>query len=76
MVACCRVGDTKCSSVYVGLFEGDTSIIVWPQVEQQGGNTSLSINRILDYRFTEHDRAHQNKTKFPPRSVSPTRKLT
>ena len=25
-----------------------TSIIVWPQVKQQGGNTALPINRKLD----------------------------
>ena len=47
-----------------------TSTIVWPQVKQQGGNTALPINRKLDYRFTEHGPAHQNKTQFPPQSVS------
>ena len=52
-----------------------TSTIVWSQVEQQGGNTALPINRKLDYRFTEHGPAHQNKTQFPSQSVSPIRKL-
>ena len=52
-----------------------TSTIVWSQVKQQGGNTALPINRKLDYRFTEHGPAHQNKTQFPPQSVSPIRKL-
>ena len=49
-----------------------TSTIVWSQVKQQGGNTALPINRKLDYRFTEHCPAHQNKTQFPPQSVSPS----
>ena len=52
-----------------------TSTIVWPQVKQQRENTALPINRKLDERFTEHGPAHQNKTQFPPRSVSPIRKL-
>ena len=49
-----------------------TSTIVWPQVKQQGGNTAPTINRKLDKRFIEHSPAHQNKTQFPPQSVSPT----
>ena len=49
-----------------------TSTIVWPQVKQQGGNTAPAINRKLDKRFIEHSPAHQNKTQFPPQSVSPT----
>ena len=52
-----------------------TSTIVWSQVKQQGGNTAQPINRKLDYRFTEHGPTHQNKTQFPPQSVSPIRKL-
>ena len=37
VLACCRVGDTECSSAYTGPFEGGTiifitSTIVWPQV--------------------------------------------
>ena len=52
-----------------------TSIIVWAQVKQQGANTVLPINRKLDYRFTEHGPAHQDKTQFPPQSVSPIKKL-
>ena len=52
-----------------------TSTIVWPQVKQQGGNTAPPINRKLNERFTEHGPAHQNKTQFPPQSVSPIRKL-
>ena len=49
--------------------------IVSPQAKQQGENTAPSINRELDLRFTEHGSAHQNKTQFPPQSVSPIRKL-
>ena len=52
-----------------------TSTIVWPQVQQQGGNTALPINRKLDYRFLEHGLTYQNKTQFPPQSVSPASKL-
>ena len=35
----------------------------------------LPINRKLDSRFTEHASTHQNKTQFPPQSVSPIRKF-
>ena len=52
-----------------------TSTIVWHQVKQQSGNTALPIDRKLDCRFTEHGPTHQNKTQFPPQSVSPIRKL-
>ena len=37
--------------------------------------TAPPINRKLDWRFTEHGPTHQNKTQFPPQSVSPIRKL-
>ena len=52
-LACCRVGDTQCSSACLGPFEGVTikfitSTIVWPQVRQQEGNTASPINRNLD----------------------------
>ena len=52
-----------------------TSAIVWPQVKQQGGNTTAGINRKLDYRFTEHVPTHQNKNQFPLQSVFPIRKF-
>ena len=52
-----------------------TSNIVWSQVRHQGGNTAMSINRKLDYRFTEKGSAHQNKTQFPPQSDSLIRKF-
>ena len=39
-----------------------TSTIVWPQVKQQGGNRENWIK--------EHGPTHQNKTQFPPQSVS------
>ena len=52
-----------------------TSIIVWPQVKQQRGNTAQPINRKLNLRFTEHGPTHQNKTQFPPQSVYPIRML-
>ena len=51
------------------------STIVWSQVKQQGRKTAQSINRKLDYGFTEHGPAHQNKTQISPQSVSPIRKL-
>ena len=43
-----------------------TSTIVWSQVKQQGGNTTLPIDRKLDSRFTEHGPAHENKTRVSP----------
>ena len=46
-----------------------------PQVKQQGENTAPPINRKLKLRFTEHGLDLQNKTQFPPQSVSPIRKL-
>ena len=56
------------------------STIVWSQVKQQGGNTAPHINRKLDYRFSMalpmlQNYTLQNYTQFPPKSVSPTRKL-
>ena len=79
-VACCRVRGTEWGSAQDLLKEVTivfiTSTIVWPQVKQQGGNTAPPINRKLDLRFTEHGPAHQNKTQFPPQSVSPIRKLS
>ena len=71
----CRWG-TECSSACMGPFEEVaiifiTSTITWPQVKQQGGNTAPPINRKLDYRFTKHGPAHQNKIQFSPQSVSP-----
>ena len=73
------VRGTECCSAWDLLKEvaiiSITSTRVWPQVKQQGRNTGLLINRKLDYRFTEHGPAHQNKTQFRPQSVSPIRKL-
>ena len=77
-MACCGVGSTECSSstrdplkevtiIFI------TSTIVWPQGKQQGGSTAPPINRKWDQRFTEHGPTHQNKTQFPPQSVSPIR---
>ena len=53
-----------------------TSTTVWSQIKQQGGNTALPINRnwIKDLLSMDGP-AHQNKTQFPPQSVSPIRKL-
>ena len=79
-VACCRVGALSEAVPALALSKEVTiifitSTIVWPQVKQLGGNTVPPINRKLDSRFTEHGPAHQNKTQFPPQSVSPIRKL-
>ena len=54
-----------------------TSIIVWPQVNNilECWNAAQPINRKLGLRFTEHAPVLQNKTQFPPQSVSPIRKL-
>ena len=62
-LACCRVGATECGSVCMDLLKEVaiifiTSIIVWSQGKEQGGNTALPINSKLDKRFTEHGPAH------------------
>ena len=49
-----------------------TSTIAWSQVKPPGGKTVTPINRKLD---SKHGPAHQNKTQFPPKSVSPIKKL-
>ena len=53
VVACFRIWGTDSSSACLQPFEGVciiffTSIIVWTQVKQEGGNTALPINRKLD----------------------------
>ena len=53
VVPCCGVGVTDCSSTCLGPSEEGhlifiTSIIVWPQLKKQGGNTALPCNRKLD----------------------------
>ena len=68
-MACCRIRGTECGIIHI------TSIIVWPQVKQQGGNTGPPNNRKLDWKFTGNGSAHQNKTQLPSQSVSPIRKL-
>ena len=52
-----------------------TSTIVRPQVKQQGGNTTLPFNRKLIKDLLSMVPPHQNKTQFPPQSLSPIRKL-
>ena len=44
-----------------------TSTIVWPQGTQPCPSTENWIKDLLSMRFN----AHQNKTQFPPQSVSP-----
>ena len=76
MVACCRAGAVSVA-VHAWHLLQEVSIIfvtsttVWLQVN----NTDPPINRKLDERFIDHGPAHQNKTDFPPQSVSPIRKL-
>ena len=42
-----------------------TPTIVWSQVKQQEGNTAPPTNRKFDWRFTNHDPAHQKRPSFP-----------
>ena len=51
-----------------------TSIIVWPQVNNKEG-TQFHPSTENWINFT-HGPAIQNKTQFPPQSVSPIRKLS
>ena len=66
---CCRVGTLSAAVRAWGLWE-EVAIIfipsttVWFQVEQQGGNTALPINRKLDQRFTEHGPTHQKRPRY------------
>ena len=53
VVACCRAGALRAAVCAWDLLKEVaaifiTSTLVWPQVKQQGGNTDLLINRILD----------------------------
>ena len=80
MVARCRVGALSAAVRAWDLLKEAaiifiTSTIVWSQVKKQGRKRASPINRKLDGRFTENVPAHQNKTQFPPQSVSPIRKL-
>ena len=52
-MACYRVRGTEYSSACMGLLKEVAiifiiSIIVWPQVKQQEGNTAQPLNRKLD----------------------------
>ena len=49
-----------------------SSTIVWPQVKQQGGKIAPPITENWIKDLLNRD---QNKTQFPPQSVSPIRKL-
>ena len=80
IVACCGVRGTEYNSpggclVKVLLKEVTittiTPTMVWPWGKLQGWNTAPPINRKLDWRFSEHGPAHQNKTQ----PVLPIRKL-
>ena len=53
MVACCRVGGTKCSTTCLGSFKGGHHYLHYHHHslapgKQQGGNTARPINRKLD----------------------------
>ena len=43
-------------------------------VNEQAGSIVPPISRQLDYRFKEHDSAHQSKTQFSPQPIPPIRK--
>ena len=67
------VGGTECACTRP--FEGGpiifiTSITVWPQVKQQGGNTAPPRDKNWT-KFAEQGPSHQGKTQFPSQSVSP-----
>ena len=40
-----------------------------------GREHSPACQQKIGLRFSEHGPAHQNKTQFPPQSISPIRKL-
>ena len=80
MVACCRTGDTQCSSAYMGPSEGACSYLHYLHHSLASGQTT----------WREHSSTHQkktglkiywawphykNKTQFPHQSASPIRKL-
>ena len=72
-MARCMVGGTECACTRP--FEGGpiifiTSITVWPQVKQQGGNTAPPRDKNWT-KFAEQGPSHQGKTQFPTQSISP-----
>ena len=46
-----------------------------PSYSDLAPNLGHTHQRKIGLRFTAHGPAHQNKTQFPPQSVSPIRKL-
>ena len=82
MVSCFRVGGTECSSACTGPSEGSLHYLHYCHhslasgQETGGGGTQphpSTENWIKD--LLNMDPTHQNKTHFPPQSVSPIRNL-
>ena len=76
-VACCRVRGTEHSACTCH-FERGCCYLHYSYHSLVSGQTTGRENspihqQKLDYRFTEHGPDHQNKTQFPPQSVSPIR---
>ena len=72
---------SACSSACTGRFEGGHHYLPYLHASFLSGQTTGRENSPIhqqksDYRFTEHGPGHQNKTQFPPQSVSHIRKLT
>ena len=72
---------SACSSACTGRFEGGHHYLPYLHTRFLSGQTTGRENSPIhqqksDYRFTEHGPGHQNKTQFPPQSVSHIRKLT
>ena len=70
-----RSGALSWFSACTGSFEGGCHYLHYLHYsfvsgQTTGRNTALPINRKLGWRSTEHSPTNQNKTQFPPQSVS------
>ena len=80
-MACCRVGGTECSSVYIRPFKGGHHYLHYLHHSLASGQIkrrehSPAPQQKTGLKFIEYGPTNQNKTQFPPQSVSPIRKLS
>ena len=75
VVACCRVGGTACSSTSRGPFEGSYHYLHYLHHSLASGQITdrehSSVHQLkIEWKIYWHGLTHQNKTQFPPQSVS------
>ena len=79
-VACCRAGGTECSGAGMGPAEGGHHYLHYLHCSLSSGQIngrehSPAHQQKIGLKITEHGPAYQNKTQFPPQSISPIRKF-